>query len=245
MLQCILARVFIVLICGARRKKKIVMWLWISNYGILHKEENAETDAEGGQVHTATKIITMETRIWVCSCVSTCVRGARVWCCTKAGPPTIRLLQKRLSPCTDEHASIWRAKSAMSVSGQLVLCDDGRTLVWRKTGEVLVIWRQNCLSALQMHTWMNPLIFAIGLALGGWFYKVMRLRQTRPKIQSGNPLSREMMASPRHLLTGFHFNPAQPRRASQDKECQRPLQISASPHYAILSFDNSSSAPFN
>lgn len=41
---------------------------------------------------------------------------------------------RSVSLCKDEHASIWRAKSAMSFSGQLLLCDHRRTLAGWKTG---------------------------------------------------------------------------------------------------------------
>lgn len=79
-----------------------------------------------------TKTITMETRIQECVCV--CVLGVLSTCViffTTADSMSITevcLLRK------DEHASIWRAKSTMSVSGQLMPCDDRRTLVRRKTG---------------------------------------------------------------------------------------------------------------
>lgn len=133
---CTRARVFIVLIYGAQRmlcRKWKQSWLWISNYCFLHKEQNTETDA-GGKFTWALKQSPWRPGF-------KCVWVLRVWqahACARARVMFHKswpdIIYRSVSPCKDEHASIWRAKSAVSVRGQLVLRDDRGTLVRRKTG---------------------------------------------------------------------------------------------------------------
>lgn len=107
----------------------------------LTQGTNTETDA-GGKFTWALKQSPWRPG-FKCVCVL-CVVSTYVCrlMCDVSQRLTRRLIQKCVSLRKDGHASIWRAKSTVSVSGQLVPCDDRRTLARRETGEVLLIIMQ-------------------------------------------------------------------------------------------------------
>lgn len=68
-----------------------------------------------------------------------------------------------LPVCRMNMPPVWRAEPCVSVSGQLVLCDDRGTLVRRRTGEVLAIVTElscmiilSCNSLKKTCLWYNP-----------------------------------------------------------------------------------------
>lgn len=125
---------------------KTLKWLWISNcVCVFFKHRtNRETDA-GAKFTWAIKQSPWRPAF---KHVCVCAHVPKAHTCDVAQKLVRYCLSLSLwvsewvSECKDEHASIWRAKSSMSVSGQLVQCDDGGTLVRWKTGEVLVMVTQ-------------------------------------------------------------------------------------------------------